>query len=102
MLYLVLFIFMLGSSILLNAFVTQHLWAWFLSPVFPSLAVVSEFGLPFFIGLALLIAMLAKADTSMLAKEKGDPVEQLVKSLAVLYGTPLFTLLIGYIVKSFM
>ena len=84
-------------SALMNGWVLSILWGWFVSPLFglPSLSIAAA------IGFDLVVGMLAKQETQSETKDK--ELSSLIAALIVrVVFDPLFTLFIGWVVKSFI
>ena len=84
-------------SALMNGWVLSILWGWFVSPLFglPSLSIAAA------IGFALVVGMLTKQDTQ--SESSNKEISGLVAAIitrAVI--APLFTLLIGWVVKLYI
>lgn len=84
-------------SAVMNGYVISVLWGWFVVPLFsvPPLSVATA------IGLSLAVGMLV-SHSSPSNSEKKDTGEVIVNLISQAVFSPLFTLFIGWLVKSFI
>ena len=88
---------LVGGAVM-NGWVLSILWSWFVIPVLH----LQELSIPLAIGFSLVVGMLTKTPYSSTDKEKKTTNELIMQLLAIAFGTPLFTLLLGYIIKLFL
>lgn len=86
----------------LRGFVLWQLWLWFVSPFFPNLAKVGAGGVAEFIGLAILAGMLTENSTIHLARRVWRSETERITSLLIMWLSPLFVLLVGWLVQAFV
>ena len=89
------------SSVVNGAALVQ-LWAWFVVPTFPALPVLT---LPVAIGFSLIVSHFkgsAPSDPEGKAEAKRSPGLYITKLVLKILLTPVVTLILGYIVQSFM
>ena len=89
-------VLVLGS--VLNGYALSVLWGWFVVPTFggPTLGVVPA------IGIAMVVSYLTHQIPDNNKKEEGDPIEKIIRGIAITILQPLFALLFGWIVHLFM
>lgn len=94
---LVLAVVAIVVGAVMNGYVLSVLWGWFVVPLFsaPPLSVATA------IGLSLAVGMLVSRGSSS-SDEKKDSGEAIVNLFAQVIFAPLFTLFVGWIVKSFV
>lgn len=94
---LVLVVVSIVVGAVMNGYVLSVLWGWFVVPIFnvPPLSVATA------IGLSLAIGMLVKHGNSSSEKKK-ETSDAIIEIVSAAVFAPLFTLFIGWIVKSFI
>lgn len=93
-----LVVFLIIGNALLNGFVFQQLWAWFVVPIFG----LSFLTLPAAIGLGMAVTFLT-FQYVLEPKDSGwTDNEKLVRAVGMMVLRPMLALLFGYIVHLFM
>jgi hypothetical protein len=81
------------GTILLNAWVLVILWGWFMVPLFG----LPALNIPYAIGIQLVLGLLRRTNS-----DTAPSGRKWYENAGIVIGTPLFALLIGYIVKGFL
>ena len=90
-----LLVFVTVGGALLGGWVFSILWGWFVSPFFG----IQEISIPYAVGLSLVAGMLTNKGSSSSDKDTKDLVSNAISNVVFV---PMFTLLIGWVVKMFI
>lgn len=106
-----MFVYIIAWSILLLIVFVQHFanavlfklfWAWFVVPIFPETAYISEKNLILFVGISLFLTYFFKSSNKMDSSDKEAYAQEFAKEYAKDLVVKMLVLVCGFILQSFL